>query len=101
MQIHITKFIFLRLYVTVPIFICCPTGIIFNDSNEYGSQRRYVHRTLKDFGFGKVSLENILLAEADEIVEYFDSLKGKPVQPGLIFNVGVLNILWKIVADKR
>ena len=76
-------------------------GILFNDSDEYRSQRRYVHRTLRDFGFGKASLEHILLGEADQIVDYFSSLKGKPVQPSLIFNVAALNILWKIVADRR
>ena len=76
-------------------------GVLFNDSDEYRNQRRFIHRTLKDFGFGKASLENILLEEADQIVEHFNGLCGKPVQPGLIFNVGVLNILWKIVADKR
>ena len=76
-------------------------GILFNDNNEYRNQRRYIHRTLRDFGFGKASLENILLSEADHIAEHFQSLNGQPVQPQLIFNVGVLNVLWKIVADKR
>ena len=76
-------------------------GVLFNDSDAYRNQRRYIHRVLKDFGFGKASLESVLLAEADQIVDHFSGLNGKPVQPGLIFNVGVLNILWKIVADKR
>ena len=56
---------------------------------------------MRDFGFGKASLENILQSEADHIIEHFNSLNGNPVQPQLIFNVGVLNIIWKIVADKR
>jgi len=76
-------------------------GILFNDANAYRNQRRYIHRTLRDFGFGKASLEIILQGEAEHIVDHFDSLKGKAVQPQLVFNVGVLNVLWKIVADKR
>jgi len=76
-------------------------GILFNDNNAYRNQRRFIHRTLRDFGFGKASLENILISEADHIVDHFQSLNGRPVQPQLIFNVGVLNVLWKIVADRR
>ena len=76
-------------------------GILFNDANAYRNQRRYIHRTLRDFGFGKASLENILQSEAEHIVEHFNGLKGQPVQPQLVFNVGVLNVLWKIVAEKR
>ena len=77
------------------------SGILFNDANAYRNQRRYIHRTLRDFGFGKASLEIILQGEAEHIVDHFDSLNGKAVQPQLVFNVGVLNVLWKIVADKR
>ena len=77
------------------------SGILFNDANAYRNQRRYIHRTLRDFGFGKASLEIILQGEAEHIVDHFDGLKGKAVQPQLVFNVGVLNVLWKIVADKR
>ena len=77
------------------------SGILFNDADGYRNQRRYIHRTLRDFGFGKASLEIIVQSEAEHIVEHFNSLKGQPVQPQLIFNVGVLNVLWKIVADKR
>ena len=76
-------------------------GIVFNDDNAQRTQRRFIHRTLRDFGFGKASLENILLSEADHITEHFNSFNEKPVQPQLVFNVGVLNIIWKIVADKR
>ena len=76
-------------------------GIVFNDHSATRNQRRFIHRTLRDFGFGKASLENILQSEADHITEHFNSLNGNPVQPQLIFNVGVLNIIWKIVADKR
>ena len=76
-------------------------GIIFNDGNGYRNQRHFIHRTLRDFGFGKVSLENILQREAENIIEHFNSLNEQPVQPQLVFNVGVLNVLWKIVADKR
>ena len=77
------------------------SGILFNDANAYRNQRRYIHRTLREFGFGKASLEIILQSEAEHIVEHFNSLKGQPVEPQLVFNVGVLNVLWKIVSDKR
>ena len=51
-------------------------------------------KTLKDFGFGKVSLENVILSETEHIIENIQSSNGRPVSPQLLFNVGVLNIIF-------
>ena len=95
------SFNFFTSYIVFNYHSIYIVGILFNDNNAYRNQRRFIHRTLRDFGFGKATLENILISEADHIVDHFQSLNGRPVQPQLIFNVGVLNVLWKIVADRR
>ena len=98
---YVLDFNFFASYIVFNYHSIYIVGILFNDNNAYRNQRRFIHRTLRDFGFGKATLENILISEADHIVDHFQSLNGRPVQPQLIFNVGVLNVLWKIVADRR
>ena len=58
-------------------------------------------KTLKDFGFGKMGLENVLIEEADRIGDYFRELDGKPTLVLNLFNVAILNVLWQIVANHR
>ena len=40
-----------------------PLRLMFNDEEGWKAQRRYVLKTLKDFGFGKKGLEGVLLEE--------------------------------------
>ena len=76
-------------------------GLLFNDSPSFKTQRRYVHRVLKDFGFGRTSLEETMLDESHHLVDHLLKLENKPLDLLSIFNVSVLNILWKIVGSKR
>ena len=46
-------------------------GLIFNDGDSWKSHRRFTLKTLKDFGFGKSSLESVLIEEADRMGDYF------------------------------
>ena len=75
--------------------------LIFNDGEEWKSQRRFVLKTLKDFGFGKKSLEGVLLEEADSLADFFREKQGEPIKVQNLFNVAILNILWVIVASHR
>jgi cytochrome P450 len=55
---------------------------------------------LKDFGFGKRSIEESIHFEVAELVEGFLSSKGD-ILIGTDFNVPIINILWQMVADSR
>ena len=74
---------------------------MFNDGDEWKVQRRFTLKTLKDFGFGKASLESLLLDEANRINDHLKLGAGKPFQVQNFFNIVILNILWKIVAGER
>ena len=78
-------------------------SLIFNDGESWKSQRRYTLKTLKDFGFGKKSLEGVLIEEADRMGDYFREqyTNGKPTLVLNLFNVAILNSLWQIVANHR
>ncbi len=61
-------------------------------------------RHLKDFGFGRSSMEDMIKDEAIELVE--DLKKQISESDGVlkisqIFNLAILNALWKIITSKR
>ena len=77
-----------------------PQGIINTQGHQWETQRRFSLKTLKDFGFGKQSIEAAINVEIDDIVEQFLATKGD-VLLGQDFNLPIINILWQLVAGKR
>ena len=76
-------------------------GLLFNDGSSWKSHRRFALKSLRDLGFGKSSLEHVLVEEADRMGEYFIDQKGQPFLVQSLFNLVILNVLWTIVANKR
>ena len=76
-------------------------GLMFNDGSAWKSHRRFTLKTLRDFGFGKSSLEHVLIEEADRMGEFFLEQKNEPFLVQTLFNLVILNVLWTIVAGKR
>ena len=76
-------------------------GLLFNDGSSWKSHRRFSLKSLRDLGFGKSSLEHVLVEEADRMGEYFIEQKGQPFLVQSLFNLVILNVLWTIVANKR
>ena len=58
-------------------------------------------RHLRDFGFGKTSMEQMILDEAMELIEGLKRDSGKPVITQNRFNIAVLNALWTIISGER
>ena len=77
-------------------------GLVVTEGQEWLEQRRFCFKTLKNFGFGKSSLETIM---QEEIKNFCSELKKHcqdgPVDLGNRFNVMVINILWRIIGGKR
>ena len=48
-----------------------PQGIINTEGQHWTAQRRFALKTLKDFGFGKQSLECAVNLEIDELIKCF------------------------------
>ena len=44
-------------------------GLIFSRGKAWTDQRRFVLRVLRDFGFGKTSMEDTLLDEVDKLCD--------------------------------
>eukprot|EP00092_Neocalanus_flemingeri_P034518 GFUD01037533.1.p1 GENE.GFUD01037533.1~~GFUD01037533.1.p1 ORF type:complete len:516 (+),score=112.45 GFUD01037533.1:99-1550(+) len=77
-----------------------PQGILFTQNEQWSTNRRFSLKTLKDFGFGKKSIEDSIHFEVEELSETFLSAKGDNLI-GTDFNVPIINILWQMVADSR
>ncbi|XP_070764842.1 cytochrome P450 2J2-like [Enoplosus armatus] len=76
-------------------------GVIFSNGNIWKQQRRFAISTLRYFGFGKKSLEPIILDEFTHCAKDFNSYKGKPFNPHLIINKTVSNIICSLVFGHR
>jgi len=77
-----------------------PLGIIHTEGLHWSTQRRFSLKTLKDFGFGRKSIEESIHFEVDEMI---DSTFSQTCDIHLRndFNIPIINVLWQMVANKR
>jgi cytochrome P450 len=76
-------------------------GIIFSSGKAWADQRRFTLRVLRDFGFGKSSMEDTLLDEVDKLCERIKKVAGSAVNPGLKMNISILNALWAMLTGEK
>ena len=77
-----------------------PQGIVDTQGTHWSTQRRFSLKTLKDFGFGKKSIEDSIHFEAEEMIDKcFES--EDDIYIGSDFNIPIINVLWRMVANKR
>ena len=77
-----------------------PRGILFSEGSKWSAQRRFSLKTLKDFGFGRKSIEESIHFEVEEMIENFFT-REDDILLGSEFNIPIINILWQMVANKR
>jgi len=73
-------------------------GFFFTDGQFWIDQRRFSLRNLRDLGFGKRSLEVIILDEAEELIK---RLEPNDIQTSGFFNLPAINILWSVLGGDR
>ncbi|KAJ8716133.1 hypothetical protein PYW08_013418 [Mythimna loreyi] len=76
-------------------------GIVFNDGASWSRTRRIVLKYLKSFGYNSRFMENYVSEECRALVKLRLSDAGKPILVNNMFNITVVNILWRLVAGKR
>jgi len=67
----------------------------------WSDHRRFTLRNLRDFGFGKTSLEGLILDEVNELVGWIQAQNGKPIELRRRFSLAVVNVLWTLLCGKR
>ena len=76
-------------------------GVILSEGKTWVDQRRFTLRTLRDFGFGKQGMEDLIQEE----VELFKALIMKNGEKSFDFvnklNLPILNALWRVTVGDR
>ncbi|XP_065352558.1 uncharacterized protein LOC135947516 [Cloeon dipterum] len=84
-------------------------GVLFSDGPLWKEQRRFTLRHLRDFGFGKKSMEGCINEEISTLMDNLnrrisdakDTMKSEGIKIADLFPVSVINILWAIMAGVR
>ena len=74
---------------------------MFANGQEWQEQRRFTLRNLRDFGFGKTSMESLIQEEIEKCIEVLSKDVGKTTQIGLKMNIAILNALWAILTGEK
>ena len=77
-----------------------PLGIIHTEGAHWTTQRRFSLKTLKDFGFGRKSIEESIHFEVDEMIDT-NFTSDQDILLTNDFNIPIINVLWQMVANKR
>ncbi|XP_063614756.1 cytochrome P450 2L1-like [Penaeus indicus] len=78
-----------------------PLGLIFSEGRPWQENRRFALRHLRDFGFGRSSLEKVIHPEVASLLKDLEGGAGRPTEVNWNLNVAVLNVIWRLVADRR
>ncbi|ODN00908.1 Cytochrome P450 2J5 [Orchesella cincta] len=77
-------------------------GLINAEGKIWADQRRFTVRQLRDFGFGKSSMESMIMEEVNEMKDRLLAYKGRPIDDiKNMLSLAMLNSLWSIVAGTR
>jgi cytochrome P450 len=76
-------------------------GLVFSQGQHWKEQRRFALRTLRDFGFGKSSMQGLINEEVAKLVEELSGLTGKPTNLAYRSNMAVVNSLWQILNGEK
>jgi cytochrome P450 len=76
--------------------------VIFTDGPAWKEQRRFTLRHLRDFGFGRRSMETLIHEEARALLDVVGASSHEPTFDVLpLLPVLSINILWTIMAGTR
>ena len=79
-----------------------PLGIVATKGKFWQEQRRFTLKHLKDLGFGRNKLDEVIQEEVNYLLEdILIQSKYGDILVDSLFNFPIINILWKIVASKR
>ena len=76
-------------------------GIMFSNGKEWQEQRRFTLKNLRDFGFGKVSMEALILEEVEKCIEMLSKEVNTVTQLSLKLNIAIVNALWKLLTGEK
>ncbi len=79
----------------------CIGGIIGSTGMTWVEQRRFALHTLRDLGFGKGTMEDLISEEVGDLCKHLEKSNGEAINIRHDFNLAVLNSLWNISTNER
>ncbi|CAG0919871.1 unnamed protein product [Notodromas monacha] len=79
-------------------------GLIFANGQDWKVRRRFTLKHLRDFGFGKSSMEQLILDEMRHLADSINTEKnpkGSIVELDSGLNAAVGNVIWWLTANRR
>lgn len=77
------------------------TGLILSEGTLWKEQRRWALHALRDLGFGKHSIEQVIRDELHDLVEHLRALDSRSVDPSLPLIRSVTNVICALVFGER
>ncbi|CAL8123362.1 unnamed protein product [Orchesella dallaii] len=80
-----------------------PYGVVSTEGEQWQEQRQFLIRTLVNFGFGKPTMESLILADVQDAIDWMkkDMSEHGTVDVFDVYKCGVTNALWCIVSGER
>ena len=76
-------------------------GILQSNGKTWVECRRTSLHILKDFGFGKTALEDIIEEEVDNLINHIDkNFLNQPIDVDTFFNIAVVASLWRVISGE-
>jgi hypothetical protein len=76
-------------------------GVIFSHGGYWRELRRFLLRNLRDFGFGKTSMEDLFQDEVAKLCQYLSKRCDEPINMAGTMNISIINSLWSILVGEK
>ncbi|XP_056630734.1 probable cytochrome P450 305a1 [Diorhabda sublineata] len=76
-------------------------GVTIVDGPLWKTQRKFLVTHLRNVGYGKKSMENLIRYEVEDLLSILRENEDKKIRIGSILSVSVLNVLWALVTGCR
>lgn len=76
-------------------------GITCTDGALWHEHRIFTMKQMKNIGYGRSPMEDHIIQEADDLIDYIDNLNENPIWPGTFLATSVINVLWFLTTGQH
>ena len=76
-------------------------GVITNTGEAWTEQKSLTLRALKEVGYGKAGMEEVIAEELVQFTAFLKTFAGKPFEISPKFSLPLINILWRLASSEQ